>query len=262
MRCPNNASSLEVLVNGRPVTEYRHDGNVFIEGRDRSEFSLRMKYLGGYRDMGKRKLFVPSVDGLSIIDGKPASNDSRGFILETDEEIEVPGWMVNNETAASFFFSLSNKEPSYAEQMGYGGQNNGVIGVRVFQEKEPAKKPLPNPFPDVLQLKDFPWADSGTVREPDFNPRTISFGASASASALRGIAPQSAKELGAGWGEETDFSTTITQFEKGEHLTDIVIFYDTIRGLEALGVDVVKKKARRSSMGASPFPGDYCKSPK
>ena len=51
-----NSVELQVFVRGKPVTEYRNQGKVFVEGREGSEFELRVK-----NNLGHRVLIVPSV---------------------------------------------------------------------------------------------------------------------------------------------------------------------------------------------------------
>lgn len=221
-----NNIEFEVRVNGRSISEYKHEGKTFVEGRPRSEFSLFLKNRTGIL----KYLLIPSVDGLSVINGKPASSESPGFILYPGESIEIPGWLVNSETAAKFYFSPLKNEKSYAERMGFSGDNNGVIGVRVFSEKQI--------FPARYEFS-------------DSSPRGIVASAAA---------PE--PQLGTGWGDQTDFRTKKEEFEKGAHYADLVIFYDTKEGLKARGVDIVESRRRTSSLGATPFPGDYCMPPR
>jgi len=243
----NHNSELEIRIRGRGITEYTHEGMVFVEGRHRSEFEIYLK-----NNSSRQRLFIPSVDGLSVVNGKPASSNSPGFVIDGYDSIIIPGWMTDSNHAAKFYFSLSNKEPSYSEKMGYSDKNNGVIGVRIFDKSE--KRLTPSPFTSPAPVANQGiWNSSG-------NP---------SRDLPRGICSVSVnsfldgKELGTGWGEETYFSTTEVEFEKNlNSVCDLVIFYDTREGLKARGVDIINKKSRRSTMGAAPFPGDYCQPPK
>lgn len=262
-----NSVEFNVLIKGRPITEYRHEGLTFVEGRHRSEFELKIK-----NNHNGKRLFVPSVDGLSTVDGNPAGNDSLGFIVDPYEEVIIPGWMRNDETAAKFYFSLSQKEASYSSKMGYGDQNNGVIGVRVFDEKPVyrgiAPQPFPDPFPKGPSTPVDPWHQPMTwsSSQADGHPGEVCSASFANVSLdsmqIGATAEVEAQSLGTGWGQDTDFNTTKAEFEKGDHVSDLIIYYDTLRGLEARGVDVKRKKARRSTMGATAFPGDYCQPPK
>jgi hypothetical protein len=122
-----NSVELQVLVRGKPVTEFRHQGKAFIEGREGSEFELRVK-----NNLGQRVLIVPSVDGLSVMDGQEASSQSQGYVLGAYQEMLIPGWRLDNDEVARFIFE--DMKASYAEQVGKG-TNRGVIGLKAFAEK-------------------------------------------------------------------------------------------------------------------------------
>lgn len=119
---------LEVLVHGKSVHEYPHEGKFYIEGKKGSEFTLRF-----HNRSSERSLAVLSVDGLSIMDGKDCSFDSGGYVLEPYSKVDVPGWRLDMEKIAKFFFN--SNEGSYAAAQGKP-RNVGVIGCAVFREKQ------------------------------------------------------------------------------------------------------------------------------
>lgn len=123
-----NNCEIRVLVKGRPVTEYAHMGNVFIEGREGSDFEIEFINRNAFRVEA-----VISVDGLSVLDGKDAGVHSSGYLVDGNSSIRIPGWKLNEQQAASFFFS--GKGESYATQATGAARNNGVIGAMVFKEK-------------------------------------------------------------------------------------------------------------------------------
>ena len=123
-----------VLVKGKPVTEVVHNGQTFIEGRRNSSYELFFR-----NNSRKRVLVVPSVDGLSVIDGKPAGVESPGFVVRPHSEVTVPGWTLNGSEAAEFIFHAQNSsrhdEETYVEAMGEDRRNQGAIGFMVFREQ-------------------------------------------------------------------------------------------------------------------------------
>jgi hypothetical protein len=123
------AFALEVRVHGRVVKEYRHDEEVWVEGRKGTEFVLRLE-----NRSNKRILAVPTIDGLSVMDGKEASFDSNGYVLGPYQHLDIPGWRLDNDKVASFRFNKTGK--SYAEKTGKGG-NVGIIGCAFFEEVRP-----------------------------------------------------------------------------------------------------------------------------
>ena len=125
---------MRVLVNGRPCREYYHKGMVFIESRHGTNYTVKLKNDNSYRVM-----VVLSVDGLDVITGKPAEETNKGYIVDAYSSTEIRGYRISDNDSASFVFTSKGK--SYATKSPEGkARNNGVIGVRVFREKE---KPQP-----------------------------------------------------------------------------------------------------------------------
>ena len=74
---------------------------------------------------------VASVDGLDVVDGRPADFASRGYIVDPFSSVVIEGWRTSEDAVAAFRFS--SIEDSYAERMGEG-RNVGVIGAAFFRE--------------------------------------------------------------------------------------------------------------------------------
>ena len=124
-----NGIELELIVDGRALREIDHKGRTYVEALDGKEFILRIR-----NRSGSRGAVVPTVDGLSAMDGKPGSVDSGGYILSHGDSIDIPGFRLNNEKVANFKFGV--KGTSYASLKGeIEAQNVGVIGVAAFHEK-------------------------------------------------------------------------------------------------------------------------------
>lgn len=233
--------SLAVIIHGQnsahDAREYVSpmDHQTYIEGREGSNFTLRIR-----NGSSRRVLAVPSVDGLSVIDGKPASSESSGFILEAYASLDVPGWMVDRQNAAKFFFASSSEtvDVSYVAQMGGDTANKGVIGVMVFEEK----RPRPSFRLPEASFGLSPSASKGMLR-------SAPMGAAAAPSSAPSF--ESAQSLGAGFGEATGFATRSARFERGGRVATLLIHYDDARGLKRRGIDVSRPVVRPSA-----FPGD------
>lgn len=274
-----------VLVNGRPVTEVFHNGNTYIEGRKGSEFTLRVK-----NNTWGRILIVPSVDGLCTLDGEACGVDSKGFVIESQGTLDIPGWTlpleegecadpgVVNKTVGQFIFRGQgapdgSRRQTYAEAMDKGG-NQGVIGFMVFEE-------LTYTFPGGLLKKSFVnpgWENGyGGTGNPVFGSGTVvgnSVGNDTLRSEVRNVnttldsyssevkgCADSAKaapeaSLGAGMGREVDFATTSTTFlRKTTHPKDTLVFYyDTIKNLKAKGVPTHLFRPAQPLEASNPFP--------
>jgi hypothetical protein len=106
-------------------------------------------------DTGSAFEIVASVDGLDVIDGRPASFSKRGYIVDPFSSVVIDGWRTSEDTVAAFRFS--SIDDSYAERMG-DGRNVGVIGAAFFREapraweewrapEETWRRDTANPFP-------------------------------------------------------------------------------------------------------------------
>ena len=139
---------VEILANGHPLQEYFEKGKHYIEARKGTEFSLRIKNNGF-----KRILAVPSVDGLSVLDGKEAGEESSGYIINGYDSLTIDGWRVSDSEVRKFFFS--NPEESYAKRKS-NGDNLGVIGIAIYREKENHTCPDPIIIHDHFPIEKFP----------------------------------------------------------------------------------------------------------
>lgn len=279
---------VRVLVKGRQVTEFQHQGQIFIEGRPGSDFEIQVT-----NKSLRRALAVISVDGLSIMDGTPASEDSSGYLVEPHGSVTIPGWMLDNSQVAKFTFG--SRKDSYAQQGKGNATNCGVIGVMLFAEKAVPQyaelnqhSPLRakagwgsfNPGP---MLGSF-GGTSGSVGIPQNGMPTASLGTAAlsadqaylsttisgstvtaqSARALESAVSQSVNNLGTEFGQAAEFKSQEVPFEKGMLLSTVVMFYDDARGLKARGIVIERPSRQRYTTTPNPFPASTmgCKPPK
>lgn len=283
----SNTFELNILIGGKPITEYAHEGNTFVEGRKGSEFEVEFK-----NKSNKQVLVVPSVDGKSIFNGKPATPDSQGYIIRAWGSIRVPGWTLDEQAVAKFTFE--DKDNSYSAAVTQEGDAvvSGVVGVMVFAEKEKPKMvttttvvhhhyPRPNPWsqPGIYPRGpgDWPyngpmWSSSNAVGSADTSGMTkgvmrgmASQNATLSSSGDIASSAESASadsfDMGAGFGQKADFKTTSVQFERGPVLTTMVLYYDSRKNLEKRGIQVVKKDQRYLNELPQAFAGTGCTPP-
>jgi hypothetical protein len=76
---------------------------------------------------------VASVDGLGVIDGRPAAYDRPGYILYAHQSIAIEGFRTSEQSVAAFRFG--NVSQSYSVEMGHGDRNVGVMGFAFFHEQ-------------------------------------------------------------------------------------------------------------------------------
>lgn len=237
---------VEVLVNGNSAKEYFHNGNVYIEGRDGSRYRIRV------RNNGYSKIkAVVSVDGLSVLDGQPASLLGRGYIINGYSSLVIDGWRSSDDTVNEFFFT--DNENSYSVRSENGGENLGIIGVSIVEEK--------NDYGLSRLLKEDPMV----VKPPyygDFNvsnPKVYS-AVNLCSAGVSGSVNTVKNSVGTGWGKEKDSQVIKVGFNGKDYPSEVFeIRYDTMSGLRKRGVNVYKTPSYVD--GPHAFPGEYCKPP-
>lgn len=265
----------DVCIDGREVKEYHHssdpntrDMNVYIEGRRGSEFTLKFR-----NRSNERVLVVLSVDGLSVMDGKPAGKTAGGYVCGPYDTVNVPGWRLNDTKIAKFQFQPQGdrNNKTYVEELASEGfdvdpDNQGVIGVMVFREVKPYVAPATNIHHYHHYNDPWHWSNQGVLYDGYSMTRGVGQ-SSIQCSDKGGLVPASSKmsfasvnampqnvqtsnfvgmnqvttntevSLGTAFGEETKFATTETEFKR--HPTAIwtgSIFYDTRTNLQKRGI--------------------------
>ena len=242
---------LDVLVKDKIIPRHTSpiDGRVFVEGRDGSEFVIRVRNQNNHR-----VLVLISVDGLSVLDGGAASEDSTGYVLNAFQTMDLPGWTLNNEAVAKFTFA-GKKGGSYVEQIGGDAVNKGVIGVLVYDDKNRPRPRTPTVFRSAvvgMGMANIAGSSATTFS----NSISKGLGGDDMLGGALSCAPQ---DMGTGFGDETEFKTVNVDFERGAKMGDgIELFYDDRQGLKKHGIVL---DAVPSTTIPKAFPGTGCKVP-
>jgi hypothetical protein len=106
---------------------------------------------------------VASVDGLDVIDGRPAGRGRRGYIVDPGGTLVIDGFRTSEQEVAAFRFG--RVADSYAAQTSPRGDRDvGVIGVAIFGEQGAAWSP------DEMEERDsaepFPGGQREYARPP------------------------------------------------------------------------------------------------
>ena len=294
-------SNIEIRVedpNGNALPGTRHGGQLYVAGKGRERYQVRIK-----NKTGARVLVVVTVDGRNVITGKPGDHHDAGHVLAPHQSFTFKGWRTSDEEVAAFEFG--SKSGSYSAQMG-SPENVGVIGVAVFDEEKPDPKivtvkettyipyPVPNPFliqpyqpsvPSWMQTVGTSTSDSAGIApmggmswgaplssgdvsvvncSNTSTSSTLNVDTARSRSASRGIkGVEVAQSLGTGWGEAVTSQVRSVEFKRAteDPCEVFVIRYDSLRSLKRQGILVRPSEKRQETPQAFPESSGYCEPP-
>jgi hypothetical protein len=126
-----NGIEIQVCTEGRPVREFGHNGQLFVEGRKDVPFTLKIR-----NHRSERANVVVLVDGINVVEGNETK--TRGYIIPALGVYEVQGWRTSLDGVATFVFK--SKKGSYAKAKTGSDKMSGLITLIAFTEKQ---KPIP-----------------------------------------------------------------------------------------------------------------------
>lgn len=216
-----NGVEITVTVHGRPVKEYVHEGKSFIEARYGTAYNIHVKN----NNIG-RVLVIPSVDGLNVITGKPATPTDTGYIVDKYSFIDIKGFRVSSDTSAEFVFS--KKHDSYAAEKQSTTTNCGVIGAMVFAEQIRLDDTYAVCY---ASTRSFP----AKTQLPPLNMPSDILRKNACA-----CAPEEfyscALDAGTAWGRAQCDVVNEVEFIRGTKLGEFSIYYATKKALQKMGI--------------------------
>ncbi len=188
---------LEVLVEGQRLRTVTHEGRTYLPvPRLGAEYVIRVWNQGP-----RRVTAVVSVDGLSVITGRPAAEENPGYIVDPGGAVVIKGWRRSMEKVAAFRFV--DRSESYASLVGRP-ENVGVIGLVAIEEL--VLRPLP-----------------GQEKETPLAARALSGGVGS---------------IGTAYGREVESEIYYVPFVRSGNKRALTIWYDTEEALRRAGVPV------------------------
>jgi hypothetical protein len=131
---------------GRTLPGIQANGRTIIAGEDGARYRIIVR-----NATTARFEIVASVDGLDVIDGKPADTNRRGYIVDPHDTLVIDGFRTSDANVAAFRFGRVAE--SYAAKTS-GDRNVGVVGLAIFAERgavwtpaELHRRDTANPFP-------------------------------------------------------------------------------------------------------------------
>ncbi|HET7503712.1 MAG TPA: hypothetical protein VFK02_21980 [Kofleriaceae bacterium] len=122
---------------GRALPGFTAAGRTLIMGEDGARYRIVV-----HNASPARFEIVASVDGLDVIDGRPADPNRRGYIIDPHGVLTIDGFRTSDDAVAAFRFGRVAE--SYAAQTS-GDRNVGVVGVAIFAERGAAWAPERSP---------------------------------------------------------------------------------------------------------------------
>ena len=128
---------LIVKVSEKPIEEFIEESTntTGIPAQKGKEFKLYI-----FNNDDRRVLAVPLIDGLSVMDGKPGSIHSNGYVLEPHKGGAIAGWRIDSETVATFIFDSASKSLALVAKK--DNRDIGIIQCAIYPEKRyPKSRP-------------------------------------------------------------------------------------------------------------------------
>jgi len=247
--------SLEVLVDGRPLTEHVARGARYVEALESREYSLRLR-----NHTSQRIAVALAVDGLNTIDAKHTkAREASKWILGPWETVTLDGWQTGNSTARRFFFTTEEK--SYGAWLGKT-TNLGLISAAVFREKQ---RPVAFQQPRSEKKRSAPSPAGEPGRRDSSVPLESEMREETADSAAPGIEPTD--EMAAtGIGREVDHRVHRVRFEAERNPAAVLeLRYEYRDALVRLGVlppsyarqeDALDRRERASGFADTGFAPD------
>ncbi len=233
-RRPYPNFEMEVLVDGRPVTEYYARGRTYVEALKGAEYELRVRNASP-----DRVAVALSVDGLNTIDARHTSAwTASKSVLEPYQTITISGWQMSSERARHFYFT--NERDSYGAKLGQTA-NLGVISAVFFRERRqvrPVTQATPTHRDEVQSSA----------------PKSKAAGEAAQSRDNRAVMPTPEDEYAAtGIGRSVRHDVRWVNMELDSRAAaEVTIRYEFYSGLRKSGV--LPKRSREDARGFSPEP--------
>ena len=131
---------------GNSLPGFAAPGRAYVVGQAGQRYNIHIS-----NHTAGRYEVLASVDGLDVIDGRPASYAKRGYIVPPHGSLTIDGFRTSDDSVAAFRFGAVRD--SYASRTG-DDRNVGVVGFAFFAElgsrwssDEVGRREAADPFP-------------------------------------------------------------------------------------------------------------------
>lgn len=242
--------SVEILVDGRPLTEHQARGKTYIEARKAKEYSIRL-----INRSGERVAVALAVDGLNSINAqKTTPAEASKWLLGPYETIVIDGWQTGADRARKFFFT--SEKNSYGAWLGKT-DDLGVISAAFFREK---RRPKPRPVEGEFREGQSGKEERGRLSAPQSNAGMMQSAPAPSKDAALESKRLSDDLAATGIGREVDHRVRFVEFDEEPYPRALFnIRYEYRDALVELGIlprpDGREQQALRRRESAGGFEG-------
>jgi len=279
-----NKPDINILVNGNRCKFYYHEGKTYIEAKQGSEYEIEIK-----NNSWGRVEAVCSVDGLSVMTGKPADEKENGYVVDAYHPLKIKGFRYSDDAVGSFKFELKNN--SYAASKGKKSKRNcGVIGIRLFEELVKVQFPHFDTWdyvkPSTPWPKTPPWQEPyitwcGTdslggnytsANNSVFTSNLTTHGLVGDKGEVKSCCnnilrsaektvekPTKGFDMGTAWGSKKESKVVTVSFDRGSMGFSTDIYYASRESLIEMGVPI---ENHTKVVAPKSFPGGYAQPPK
>jgi hypothetical protein len=255
---PVGPFAVEVIVDGRPMTQYDARGRRYIEALENAEYEVRIR-----NPLGVRVAVALSVDGMNTIDARHTSAwDAHKWVIQPYGSITVRGWQMSSENARRFYFTT--ERDSYGAKIGQTA-NLGLISAVFYRERKPIWITPVTPG----RREDRPMKEDSRVRDDKAQTEAPQAGAGEernSAKSARSYPPPDDESAATGIGRSVDNSVSWIKMDlDSTPAGEVTIRYEYRAALVRLGIlprdypprrDVLTRRER-----AEGFEPKYCPQP-
>jgi hypothetical protein len=115
---------------GRTLPGFTAGGRTLIMGEDGERYRIVVR-----NTTATRFEVVTSVDGLDVIDGKPADPERRGYLIDPHGVLTIDGFRTSDDVVAAFRFGKVAESYAAQSAQAFGDRNVGVVGMAIFTER-------------------------------------------------------------------------------------------------------------------------------
>ena len=248
--------------NGQYVDIFKVDNKYYLAGIKGKAYDInicgsnkKIDFRDNYELIKNRELVIISVDGLNVLNGKPANFNQGGYVIEkrpTNQNcLTVKGWRKSLNEVAQFTFENINN--SYNAKSRNDKNNIGVIGFAIFDEKG-----VMTPREVVSNITRDESSSRYEAREKSMEMNGMQIQEPLSSNQIQSIKRVENEKLGTGHGKRIISQTQEVVFEK-EYLNPnqvITIEYKSYEELESMGIIKRKNEAPNAFPGNNRFTPD------